>query len=48
MIDFLFAAAIGAVAIKFYPPADALASRVRDWLYSLFKRAPDDTDAAGA
>lgn len=48
MLDFLFCAAIGAVAIKFYPPADALASRVRDWLYGLFKRKPDDTDQAGA
>lgn len=37
----------GGVAVVAYPPANAVAVRLRDWLYSLFRKWPDDTDSAG-
>lgn len=37
----------GGVAVVAYPPANAVAVRLRDWLYSLFRKGPDDTDSAG-
>lgn len=37
----------GGVAVVAYPPANAVAVRLRDWLYGLFRK-DDDTDQAGA
>lgn len=37
----------GGVAVVAYPPANAVAVKVRDWMYGLFRR-DDDTDQAGA
>ena len=48
MIELAIAFAAGAVAVKAYPPLDALAARVRDWLYGLFRKGPDESDEAGA
>lgn len=38
----------GGVCVVAYPPANALAVRLRDYLYGLFRKGPDDTDTAGA
>lgn len=38
MIEFAIGGVAGAVLVKAYPPADALATRLRDWLYSLFRK----------
>lgn len=38
----------GGVAVVAYPPANAVAVKVRDWLYSLIRKVPDDSDSAGA
>ena len=48
MASFLIGIAAGAVLVKAWPPADLLATRLRDYLYGLFRKAPDDTDSAGA
>lgn len=37
----------GGVAVVAYPPANAVAVKVRDWLYGLIRK-DDDTDQAGA
>lgn len=39
--------AAGAVLVKAWPPADLLATRLRDYLYGLFRKGPDDTESAG-
>jgi len=38
----------GAVLVKAWPPADLLATRLRDWLYGLLRKGPADSDNAGA
>lgn len=38
----------GGVCVVAYPPANALAVRLRDYLYGLLRKGPDDTDQAGA
>lgn len=51
MIEFAIGAVAGAVAVKAFPVVDRLATQVRDWLYSFFRKAPpapDDSDKAGA
>jgi hypothetical protein len=37
MIEYLIAAACGAIAAVAYPPVNDLAVRARDWLYGLFR-----------
>ena len=37
----------GGVAVVAYPPANALAVKLSDWLYGLIRKG-DDTDSAGA
>ena len=48
MIEYLIAAACGAIAAVAYPPANALAVKARDYLYGLFRKGPDESDKAGA
>jgi len=51
MLGLLFDIALiaaGAVLVKAWPPADLLATRLRDYLYSLFRKGPADSDNAGA
>lgn len=38
----------GAFLVKAWPPADALATQLRDWIYGLLRDKPDDSDQAGA
>lgn len=37
MIEFTIGAAAGAVAVVSYPPFNAAAVRLRDWLYGLLR-----------
>lgn len=41
MMSFAVGALAGALLVKAYPPADALATRLRDWLYGLFRKDED-------
>ncbi len=45
MIEYLIAAACGAIAAVAYPPANALAVRLRDWLYGLFRNGSAEAGA---
>ncbi len=44
MIEAAIYIAIGALLVKAYPPADVLATKLRDYLYGLFRKSPDDDD----
>lgn len=42
MIEFLFGAFVGAIAVVSVPAVNDLAVKARDWLYSKFKGDDDD------